>query len=95
MSRSIELTRTHFWHVLGVVLSATMISAILNFALAAALNFWSARGGSSTSLVIAQGLATTIATLITTPFVAATIVTLYFDLRIRDEAFDVQMAIAR
>ena len=32
--------------------------------------------------------------MITTPFVAAAIVTLYFDLRIRDEAFDVQMAMA-
>jgi len=95
MSRSFELTKSHFWHVLGVVLSASMISAILNLALAAGLNYWSARGGSPTSLAIAQGIANTIAALITTPFVAAAIVTLYFDLRIRDEAFDVQMAIAQ
>ena len=44
--------------------------------------------------MIAQGVANTIASLLTTPFVAAAIVALYFDLRIRDEAFDVQMAIA-
>ena len=95
MSRSFELTKSHFWHVLGVVLSASVISAILNLALAAGLNYWSARAGSPTSLAIAQGIANTVAALITTPFVAAAIVTLYFDLRIRDEAFDVQMAIAQ
>ena len=32
---------------------------------------------------------------ISTVTVAATVVALYFDLRIRDEAFDVQMAMAR
>ena len=92
MGRSVELTRSHFWHVLGVVLTASLLGALLNVALATGLNVWSTHGGSPTSLVIAQGIANTIASLITTPFVAAAIVTLYFDLRIRDEAFDVQMA---
>ena len=35
MGRSIELTRSHFWHVLGVVLAASLLSALLNVALAA------------------------------------------------------------
>jgi hypothetical protein len=95
MGRSVELTRSHFWHVLGVVLSASLLSTMLDAGLTAALNYWSVHGGSTTTHVIAQGLVNTIAALITTPFIAAAIVTLYFDLRIRDEAFDVQMAIAR
>ena len=95
MGRSSELTRTHFWHVLGVVLSAAILSSLLNVALAAGLDAWSAHGGSPTSLSIAQGLANGVALLVTAPFVAAVIVALYFDLRIRDEAFDVQMALAR
>jgi hypothetical protein len=95
MGRSVQLTRSHFWHVLGLILAASLLSALLNVALAAGLNFWSARGASPTALVVAQGLANTIAALITAPFVAAAIVALYFDLRIRDEAFDVQMAIAQ
>ena len=66
-----------------------------NAVLAAALNLWSARGGNVTAVAIAQGAANIIAGLLTTPFVAAAIVALYFDLRIRDEAFDVQMAMAR
>lgn len=94
MGRSVELTRAHFWHVLGVVLSAGLLSSLLNVALATGLNIWSTHGGSPTSLAVAQGVANSIAAMITAPFVAATIVTLYFDLRIRGEAFDVQMAMA-
>ena len=45
--------------------------------------------------MVAQGAVNIVASVLTTPFVAAATVALYFDLRIRDEAFDVQMAIAR
>jgi hypothetical protein len=44
--------------------------------------------------VLAQSLANAVASVLTTPFVAAATVALYFDLRIRDEAFDVQVAMA-
>jgi hypothetical protein len=94
MGRSIELTRTHFWHTLGVVVSALLISVLLNVALAAALNVWAARGAGTTAVVITQGLVNIVASCVTTPFVAAMAVALYFDLRIRDEAFDVQLAMA-
>jgi hypothetical protein len=94
MSRSIELTKTHFWHVAGVVLAATLLSSLLNAALAAGLNI-AAHSSSTTTIVVAQGISNTIASLLTTPFVAAATVALYFDLRIRNEAFDVQMAIAQ
>jgi hypothetical protein len=94
LSRSIELTKSHFWHVLGVVLTATILSSLLNAALAAGLNIFGRNAG-TTAIVVAQGVANTIAAVLTTPFVAAATVALYFDLRIRDEAFDVQMAMAR
>lgn len=95
MRRSTELTRSHFWHVLGVVLTASLLSALINAVLTFGLNIWSSRGGNTTAVAITQGTANTIASLLTTPFVAAAIVALYFDLRIRDEAFDVQMAMAQ
>jgi hypothetical protein len=93
LGRSIELTKGHFWHVLGVVLAAALIGSLLNAALATALNIF-ARNSSPTTLVLAQGVANALASILTTPFVAAATVALYFDLRIRDEAFDVQMALA-
>jgi hypothetical protein len=93
LGRSIELTKGHFWHVLGVVLSAALLGALLNGALALALNIF-AGNASPTTRVLAQAVANTIASVLTTPFVAAATVALYFDLRIRDEAFDVQIAMA-
>ena len=93
LSRSIELTKGHFWHVLGVVFTAALIGGLLNAALSAALNIFT-RSSSPTTLVLAQAVANTVASILTTPFVAAATVALYFDLRIRDEAFDVQMAMA-
>jgi hypothetical protein len=93
LSRSIELTKGHFWHVLGVVLSAALLGALLNGALALALNIF-AGSASPTARVLAQAGANMVASVLTTPFVAATTVALYFDLRIRDEAFDVQIAMA-
>ena len=93
LSRSVQLTKEHFWHVLGVVLAASLLGTLLNAALAAGLNIFG-RNADSTTIVVAQGLANTSASVLTTPLVAAATVALYFDLRIRDEAFDVQMAIA-
>jgi len=93
LSRSIELTKGHFWHVLGVVLTAALIGFTLNGALAAGLNIF-ARSASPTTLVLAQAASNAVASVLTTPFVAAATVALYFDLRIRDEAFDVQIAMA-
>jgi hypothetical protein len=93
LSRSIELTKGHFWHVLGVVLTAALIGFTLNGALAAGLNIF-AQSASPTTLVLAQAASNAVASVLTTPFVAAATVALYFDLRIRDEAFDVQIAMA-
>jgi hypothetical protein len=93
LGRSVELTKGHFWHVLGVVISAALIGALLNAALAAGLGILTEQS-SPTTLVLAQAVANTIASVLTTPFVATATVALYFDLRIRDEAFDVQIAMA-
>jgi hypothetical protein len=94
LGRSYALTKSHFWHVVGVVLSAILLSVLLNWALAAGLSLF-AHNADTTTIVIGQGITNSIAATLTMPFFAATTVALYFDLRIRDEAFDVQMAMAR
>jgi hypothetical protein len=82
-------------HVLGLVVTAQLLVAILNGALAEAVSIVLRTGGSTVAVVIGQSIASTIAGVLTTPFVATAIVVLYFDLRIRDEAFDVQLLMQR
>ena len=95
IGRSVTLTKAHAMHVLGVVLTAQLLTVVLNAALAAGVSLVLRTGGSTTAVVIGQSIANTIAGVLTTPFVAATVVALYFDLRIRDEAFDVQLLMQR
>jgi len=95
IGRSVTLTKAHVMHVLGLVVTAQLLAAILNGALAEAVSLVIRTGGSTVAVVIGQSIASTIAGVLTTPFVATAIVVLYFDLRIRDEAFDVQLLMQR
>jgi hypothetical protein len=95
IGRSARLTKPHAMHVLGLVATAQLLAAILNGALAEAVSLVLRTGGSTVAVVIGQSIASTIAGVLTTPFVATAIVVLYFDLRIRDEAFDVQLLMQR
>jgi hypothetical protein len=95
ISRSVALTKAKAGHVLGVVLVARLLVTVLSVGLSAAV-IWALRGGSSvTSSVIGQSIASAIAGILTTPFTATATVALYFDLRIRNEAFDVQLLMQR
>jgi hypothetical protein len=95
IGRSVTLTKAHVMHVVGLVLTAQLLAAVVNGALAAAVSFLLRSGGNTVAIVIAQSVANMIAGVLTTPFIATAIVVLYFDLRIRDEAFDVQLMIQR
>lgn len=91
MSRSFNLTKSHFFRVLGLVLSVQLLTIVISAGLAVGVNLFLHVGGNASSAVIAQGLANIIATSLTTPFAATAIVVCYFDLRIRDEGFDIQL----
>jgi hypothetical protein len=91
ISRSVNLTKPYAGHVLGVVLTARLLVVVLNGALAFGVNYLLRNGHSVVGAVIGQSIASTIAGILTTPFAATAVVALYFDLRIRNEAFDVQL----
>lgn len=95
IGRSVTLTRAHAMHVLGLVLTAQLLGIILNVALAEAIRLVFRSGGNTTAIVIGQSITNAIAGVLTTPFVAAAVVSLYFDLRIRDEAYDIQLLMQR
>ena len=95
IGRSVTLTRGHVLHVLGLVLTAQLLASILNIAFAEGVSLVLRAGGGTVAVVIGQSIASAIASVLTTPFIATATVVLYFDLRIRDEAYDVQLLIQR
>lgn len=95
ISRSVNLTKGYIGHVLGLALTARLLIIVVNFALAVGVNYLLRSGDSVVAAVIGQSIASAIAGILTTPFAATATVALYFDLRIRNEAFDVQLLMQR
>ncbi len=95
IGRSVTLTRAHAMHVLGLVLTAQLLGVVVNGALAEGIRLVFRSGGTTTAIVIGQSITNAIAGVLTTPFIAAAVVALYFDLRIRDEAYDIQLLMQR
>jgi hypothetical protein len=95
ISRSISLAGGHFGRSLGLTATALLIGWTLNVALSVGLNYWALHGADRTSLVLTQGVTNAIALMLTGPYVATAFVVLYFDLRVRAEGFDVQLAMQR
>jgi hypothetical protein len=94
IGRSVELTKSKFGHVLGLVLAAQLLGVVLQGGLTALLGIGLA-SDNATVLVILQSIANAISAIITTPFLATATVALYFDLRVRKEGFDIQMLMQR
>src|SRR3954471_20205327 len=91
LGRSVDLTKQHFFRVLGLVVTAQLLVAVLNVGLVLVIAAVLRNSNNTTALVITQGIANTVAAVLTTPFIAAASIANYFDLRIRNEAFDVQL----
>jgi hypothetical protein len=97
LGRSRELVRGNWWRVFAVVALGYLLSAILGGAiegLVAALTSVSTTPDSVVSALVSI-VAGTVSSLVTTPFVAAFLTVLYFDLRVRKEAFDLQLLAER
>jgi len=95
LGRSFGLTKGYFWRVLGLVVTLQLLITVVNLGLTLGIRVWLLGGASTTAQVIAQGLASAISGALTTPLLATAAVALYFDLRIRREAFDVQLLLQR
>jgi hypothetical protein len=95
VGRSFTLTKTHFFRVLGVVSTLWLLQSVLNLAVASGVNLWLHHSSGSDAAVITGGFASAVSATITTPLIAAAAIAVYFDCRIRDEAFDVQLLMQR
>jgi hypothetical protein len=93
LGRARALVRGRWWKVFLIVLLGTILTSIVKGGLSALGNTVIASGHDvdTVSGFVANLVTSTIATTLTIPFTAAFVTVVYFDLRVRKEAFDLQL----
>ena len=88
LSRSWGLTSGNRIRVFGTWLVASIIASIVNAITGSVLGL---AFSTEASAILANQLLAIVGAVLTTPFMAAVVVVIYFDLRVRKEGFDLQM----
>lgn len=92
LGRSRALVRGHWWRTFGVLLLGVILTAIVGGAITALVGAVSFVGDAeSPASIVATILGDTVSQTLTVPFTAALVTVLYVDLRVRKEAFDLQL----
>ncbi len=86
LTRSNQLVKRRRWPVLGFLLVVYLIVGLVSFAAGAVLILLIPSESTA-----AESIVHTVLAILTTPFIAGAIVVLYFDQRVRVEAFDVDL----
>jgi hypothetical protein len=98
LTRSWALVRRSWWRVLGILILSAIITSLLTTVVTVPITLIATlASGFSESLVptvLASGIATLVAGIITLPFSAAVTGLLYIDLRMRREALDIELVSA-
>lgn len=92
LRRAFRLVRGRWWATFGALVLAFMFQAFVGLVLGIPLGFFlsSRDPGSALALVISTVVGI-VSSVITTPFMAAVLVLVYFDLRVRKEGFDLEL----
>jgi hypothetical protein len=96
LGRSRALVSDRWWGTFGVVLLGTILAGVVSAAIAglAGVAGGATDAGSVTGFLV-NSVSGTLGSMISTPFTAAFVSVLYFDLRVRKEAFDLQLLAER
>jgi hypothetical protein len=93
MARSVVLVRPRFWPVMGVGIGSGLLAGVLGNILATPFSLAALAIGYRWGWILAA-IGAVLPALVTTPFVSILATLVYFDLRIRNEGFDLQMIAA-
>ena len=95
LKRSKELVKGRWWSVLGAIVLSSILAGIVQGVFTAVL--FAVVGNSDNEVVnaTAGAIANTAGSMLTTPFAAAVIMVVYFDLRVRKEGFDLELLAQR
>jgi hypothetical protein len=93
LGRSRRLIKGRWWGTLALIVLGAILTGVVNSALSALVVGLAASGESANTVLgfTVGTIAATAAKALTTPFTAAYVTVLYFDLRVRHEAFDLQL----
>jgi hypothetical protein len=92
IGRSWRLTRGNWWRVFGALFVVFLIALVINFAVTAVLGgVAGATDVSEIAFAILATLITLLTYVLTYPLWAAVMTVIYYDLRVRHEAFDLQL----
>jgi hypothetical protein len=91
LRRSYNLVRGRWWATFGVLIIAFVLNAVVDQIVSIPFAIVSFVSADSVIGFTVGALANIISDVITTPFVAAVFVLVYFDLRVRKEGFDLQL----
>jgi hypothetical protein len=95
LGRSFRLVRGFWWRTFAIIVLGAILASIVSGALTAVLTGVALTSDSDLTAVIANFVASVGAGVVTTPFIAAVTIVLYFDLRVRKEGFDLALLAAR
>jgi hypothetical protein len=97
LGRSRRLVSGFWWRCLGVLVLSGILVGIVGFAISGIAAAVTSIGSDSSTLALAaqQIVTSTVSSVITTPLTAAFTTILYFDLRVRKEAFDLWLLAER
>jgi hypothetical protein len=93
MARSVTLVRPRFWPVMAIGIGSGVLASFLGNILAGPFSVAALAVGYRWGWILAA-IGAILPALITTPFVSILATLVYFDLRIRNEGFDLQMIAA-
>jgi hypothetical protein len=93
MARSVTLVRPRFWPVMAIGIGSGILASFLGNILASPFSIAALAVGYRWGWILAA-IGAILPALITTPFVSILATLVYFDLRIRNEGFDLQMIAA-
>jgi hypothetical protein len=93
LRRSYRLVRGRWWATFAVVFLGYLLTAIVGGALGAVVGGVTAFDSTDITVtsVVGSVAASVVSNVLTIPFIAAFLIVLYFDLRVRKEAFDLQL----
>ena len=93
VGRSFNLITGHWWRTFGAMLLGFLLTVVISFMIGFVFGIlmFAVVDESSVTAIALNSIANLVAQLVTLPFFCALLIVIFFDLRIRKEAFDLQL----